>query len=268
MAIHPTAIISKEAVIHESCEIGPYVIIEGRAKLGQNNRVLASAFIGDGTTLGNNNEIHMGAVVGHTPQDKSFQNQETFLKIGNNNIIREHVSIHRATTLGGSTIIGNNCLLMGGCHIAHDCHIGDNVIMANMAGIAGHVEVGDRAFIGGGAMMHQFVRVGRVAIVAGNARISMDIPPFMIAAERNQVWGINVIGLRRAGFSPQTILELRELYRMFFRTPAPRTQLLENIRVHAFTASEVKEFVTFIESSKRGVCRAKLDNPANSEECQ
>ncbi len=267
MAIHPTAIISKESEIHSSSDIGPYAIIEGRAHIGKNNRILAGAFVGTGTTIGDNNEIHMGAVVGHTPQDKSFQGQETFLHIGSNNIIREHVTIHRATATGGSTVVGSNCLIMGGCHIAHDCHIGDNVIMANMAGIAGHVEVGDRAFIGGGAMMHQFVRIGRVAIVAGNARISMDIPPFMIAAERNQVWGVNVIGLRRAGFTAPTILELRELYRMFFRTPAPRSKLLEDIRAHGFTASEIKEFISFVETSKRGVCRARLDSGTNAEEC-
>lgn len=256
MAIHPTAIISNEAVIDPTTDIGPYVIIEGMVKLGKNNKILPSAFIGQGTIIGDNNEIHMGAVVGHLPQDKSYKGEETHLLIGNNNIIREHVSIHRGSTTGSTTHVGDNCLLMGGCHIAHDCHVGNNVIMANMAGAAGHVDIGDRAFIGGGAMIHQFVKVGRVAIIAGNARMSMDIPPFMIAAERNQVWSINVIGLKRAGFTSEAIRELREVFRIFFKTPAPRTELLQQIRNHGFAAPEVNEFIQFIEESKRGVCRA------------
>ena len=259
MPIHHTAIISKEASIDESTDIGPYVIIEGKVEIGKNNRIMAGAYIGHGTTIGEGNEIHMGAIVGHIPQDKSYKNEETFLHVGNYNIIREYVTIHKGSASGSSTIIGDSCLIMGGCHIAHDCKLGSHIIMANMSGMAGYVEVGDRAFISGGAMIHQFVKIGRLALLSGNSRMSMDIPPFVIAAERNQVWGINVIGLRRAGLASKTINELRELYRVFFKSNTPRMQLLKNLREHPFSSEEVEEFLTFVENSKRGVCRSSSE---------
>lgn len=259
MSIHPTAIVSKDAVLHESTEIGPFVIIEGGARIGKNNRIMASAFVGHGTVIGDNNEIHMGAILGHVPQDKSFKGEESYLEIGNDNVIREYASIHRGSGEGSRTVVGNNCLLMGGCHIAHNCHVGNYVIMANMSGIAGHVEVEDRAFISGGAMIHQFVKIGKIAIIAGNSRVSMDVPPFTIVAERNQVWGINVVGLRRAGLSAGTIQELKELYRIFFKTPLPRSQILEKIHIRSFVSPEVKAFIEFVENSKRGICRAVLE---------
>lgn len=255
MAIHPTAIISKEAEIDLSTEIGPFVIIEGGVKIGKNNHIMSNVFIGTGTTIGDKNRIHMGAVVGHVPQDLSFKGEESFLDIGDNNTIREHATIHRSSSKGKRTIVGNNCLIMGGVHIAHDCILGNSLIIANMAGIAGHVVIDDGAFISGGVMVHQFVKVGRKALVAGNSRLSMDVPPFVIAAERNELWGINVIGLRRAGFPKATIHELRELYRIFVKSNIPRSQLLDNIRAHSFSASEVQEFIKFVETSTRGICR-------------
>lgn len=256
MAIHPAAIISDEAIIDESTDIGPFVIVEDGVKIGKDNRIMAGAFIGQNTTIGNGNEIHMGAVLGHIPQDISYKGEKSYLTIGDNNVIREHVTIHRSSVEGGCTKIGSNCLLMGGCHIAHDCKVGENVIVANLAGIAGHVEIGDRAFISGGSMIHQFVKIGRVAILSGNSRLSMDVPPFVIAGERNQTWGINVVGLRRAGFSSATIRELKELYRLFFRSSLPRPQILEKIHAHSFSCPEVQEFIAFVENSRRGICRS------------
>ena len=266
MAIHPTAIISRDAIIHESTEIGPYVIIEDEVKIGKNNKIMAGAFIGHSTNIGDNNEIHMGAIIGHVPQDKKYRGEKTCVVIGNNNIIREYVTIHRGSSQNGSTIVGNNCLLMGSCHIAHDCNVGDEIIMANMAAMAGHVHVGDRAFISGGAMIHQFVTIGRLAILAGNSRFSMDIPPFVIAAERNQVWGVNVVGLRRAGFTSKTINELKEFYRVFFKEATSRDQILEKMK-QQFAIPEVTEFVEFIKNSKRGICRANFDSTIGNKCC-
>lgn len=254
MIIHPTAIVDKNAIIDPSTEIGPFVIIEDDVKIGKNNKIMAHAFIGKGTTIGDNNEIHIGAVVGNSPQDKRYKGEKTRLVVGNGNIIREYVTIHRSTHEDSPTVIGNECMIMGGCHIAHDSKVGNWVIMANMAAMAGHVHVADRAFIGGGAMIHQFVQIGRVAILAGNSRFSMDIPPFVIAAEKNQVWGINIIGLRRANFPQETIHEIKKLYGLFFKDPSPRPLVLERIAQHPFQSPEVQEFLDFVKASKRGIC--------------
>lgn len=255
MAIHPTAIISREAIIDETTEIGPYTIIEGCAKIGKNNRIMAHAFIGTNTTIGDNNQIHMGAVLGNIPQDISYNGDPVYLTIGNNNVIREYATIHRGSKKDHHTIIGDNCFLMGSTHVAHDCKLGNNVIMANFSGIAGHSEIADRVFIAGGAVVHQFVRIGRFAMLSGNARLSMDVPPFVIAGERNQCWGINVVGLRRAGFPRQNITELRKLYRLFFCSSLTRPKILEQIRSHPSLTPEAQEFISFLENSKRGVCR-------------
>ena len=257
MAIHPTAVVSKDLIIDESTEIGPYVIIEENVKIGKNNKIMAHAYIGQGTTIGNGNVIHMGAVLGHEPQDKKFtSDQKTFLYVGDNNIIREYVTIHRGCVTD-FTKIGNDSLLMGCCHVAHDCRLGDSIIMANMSALGGHVVVADNAFISGGAMVHQFVQIGRFALLSGNSRISMDVPPFVIAAEKNQVWGINVVGLKRNNFSSELINKIKKLYRIFFKRHLSQTEILEEIKQDpSFSSPEVEEFIKFVENSNRGVCRA------------
>ncbi len=256
MAIHPTAIIGETAEIHPSTEIGPFVIIEDGTTIGKNNHIMAHAFIGSGTTIGDNNTIHMGAIVGHITQDKAFQGDKSYLHVGNNNTIREYATIHRGSLAESITKIGDGCLIMGGCHIAHDCILGNEVIMANMCGIAGYVQVEDRAIISGGAMVHQFVRIGRLAIISGNSRISVDVPPFMIAAERNKVWGTNVVGLKRAQFSPEKIKEIRQLYKKVFRSTSTRSKIINDLKQEAYSAanSEIEEFIEFVESSERGIC--------------
>ena len=176
--IHHTAIVDKNAIIDPTTEIGPFVIIEDDVKIGKNNKIMAHVFIGRGTTIGDNNEINIGAVLGNSPQDKKYKGEKTRFVMGNGNIIREYVTIHRSTHEDSPTILGNDCMIMGGAHIAHDCKVGNYVIIANMAALGGHATVEDRAFIGGGAMIHQFVRIGSVAILAGNSRFSMDVPPF------------------------------------------------------------------------------------------
>ncbi len=213
------------------------------------------AFVGSYTTIGDDNQIHMGAVVGHIPQDKAFKEAVSFVEVGNNNVIREYVTIHRGSLQDAKTIIGNGCLLMGGCHIAHDCVVGNDVIMANMSGIAGYVQIADRAILSGGAMVHQFVKIGRFALVSGNSRIGMDVPPFTIVAERNEVFGVNLVGLKRAGFQPEVIQELRKLHRFFFRTNKARSDLITEIKQNTdLNSAETQEFIDFVEASSRGVC--------------
>ena len=258
MAIHPTAIVDKNAKIGKGNEIGPYVIIEGNAIIGDNNHIYPHAFIGENTTIGNNNEIHMGAVIGHFPQDRAFKkDSKTFLVVGDNNTFREYVTIHRGTEPESTTKIGNGCLIMGGAHIAHDCQVGNRVTMANMSGIAGYVEIEDGAILSGGSMVHQFVRIGKLAILSGNCRINMDVPPFLIAGERNQTWGVNIVGLKRAGFSKQQIRDLRKLYSLFTQTGSQQ-KMLEGIGDEDFSESQefVDHFVSFVQKSKRGTCFA------------
>ncbi len=255
MAIHPTAIIDESAVIDSSTEIGPNVIIEGDTRIGKRNKIYPGAFICRGTTMGDDNQVHMGAVVGHVTQDKAYRGEKSYLHIGNNNVIREYATIHRGSLSESATTIGNGCLLMGGCHIAHDCQIGNGVIIANMVGLAGYVEVCDRAILSGGTMVHQFVKIGRLSICSGNSRVGMDVPPFTIVAERNEAWGVNVIGLKRAGLSPETIHELRKLHRTFFRSRKARSDVINELKGSPeFSSSESQELITFIEESKRGVC--------------
>ncbi|WP_372371180.1 acyl-ACP--UDP-N-acetylglucosamine O-acyltransferase [Candidatus Uabimicrobium sp. HlEnr_7] len=256
MAIHPTAIVDKNAKIGKGNEIGPYVIIEGNVTIGDNNHIYPHAFIGENTTIGDNNEIHMGAIVGHFPQDKAFKkDSKTFLVMGNNNTIREYVTIHRGTEPESTTKIGDHCLIMGGAHIAHDCQVGNGVIMANMSGIAGYVQIEDNAILSGGSMIHQFVRIGKLAILSGNCRINMDVPPFLIAGERNQTWGVNLVGLKRAGFSKQQIRDLRKLYGLYTKSGS-KQKMIEAIEQEDFSNSQefIDHFVQFIQTSERGAC--------------
>ena len=258
MAIHPTAIVDKNAKIGKGNEIGPYVIIEGNVTIGDNNHIYPHAFIGENTTIGSGNEIHMGAVVGHFPQDKSFKkDSKTYLVVGDNNTIREYVTIHRGTEPETTTKIGNDCLIMGGAHIAHDCQLGNGIIMANMSGIAGYVQIEDNAILSGGSMVHQFVRIGKLAILSGNCRINMDVPPFLIAGERNQTWGVNIVGLKRAGFSKQQVRDLRKVYSLYTQAGSQQ-KMIDAIAEGDFGESKayIDHFVNFVQSSKRGTCFA------------
>ena len=203
MPIHPTAIIHPEATVSPDAEIGPYVCIEGPAEIGAGCVLQAHAVLAGRVRLGRDNRIGYGAVIGAWPQDLSFQpGRESGVEIGEGNTIRELCTIHRATTEGGLTRLGDANYLMAGAHLAHDVKIGSHVIIANNALLGGHVEVQDRVFIGGGCVFHQFIRVGRLAIAQGASAFSKDIPPFALGAERNTVAGLNTVGLRRAGRRP------------------------------------------------------------------
>lgn len=252
--IHPTAVISPKAKLDSSVEVGPYAIIEDHVQLGAGTKVMAHAYITGYTEIGQNNQIHMGAVIGHLPQDIKFNSDtRSHLKIGDRNIFREYSTVHRGTELESSTIIGNDNFLMGGAHVAHNCVIGNKVIICNYACVAGHSHIGDQTFISGSVLIHQFVHVGRLVMFSGAARVSMDVPPFMMACERNEIWSLNLVGLQRAGLSQEVVKEIKKMYKIFYRSDLNVSQALQEIERSGFQSSEIREFIEFVKNSPNGV---------------
>lgn len=253
MPIHPTAIVSPKAELDASVEIGPYVMIEEGVRIGARSRVWSHAYIGTGTELGEDNEVHMGAVLGHDPQDLRFKRgTPSYLRVGNRNVFREYCTVHRGTEPESATVIGDDCYLMAQSHVGHNCVLGCHVIVCNCALLAGYVQVGDRAFISGGVVIHQFTRVGRLAMFSGNARVSMDVPPFVIAAERNEIHAINQVGLRRAGLSAEAMREIKALFRLFYRSGLTTSEALA--QATGFRTAEAAEFLDFVRNSPNGLC--------------
>lgn len=265
MLIHPTAVIDKNAELDSSVYVGPYAVIEEGVKIDADTRVEAHAVVTGRTTIGKANLIGSFATVGGAPQDLSYKGEPTEVIIGDNNQIREYASVHRGTPNGrGKTTIGNNNLLMAYIHIAHDCSIGDHVIMANVATLAGHVEVGDRASIGGLVAVHQFCRIGTFSYIGGVSGISLDVPPYVIIAgtrNRTRISGINKIGLRRNGFSAGTIKKLNTAFRTIFRTPSLLMKdAIDLARKENEDCPEVDILVSFFENSKRGVVKQTVED--------
>jgi UDP-N-acetylglucosamine acyltransferase len=217
--IHPTAIVSSSAVLGEGVEIGPFAVIEDGVVLGAGTRIEAHAMIRRGTSLGVNNVVHPFAVLGGEPQDRRHAGEPTTLSIGSGNVFREHVTVHRGTTHGGGvTRVGSDGLFMVGTHVAHDCQLGDAVILANATLLGGHVTLGDRVVTGGGVALAPFIRVGERAFLAGGAMVERDVPPFVIAAgDRARVRALNKVGLRRSGVSEASIARLEAAFVAIFR---------------------------------------------------
>ena len=254
MSIHPTAIIDPQAELHPDCDIGPYVVVEGPVRIGRGTKVMAHAVILGWTELGEENEIHPGAVLGDAPQDKAYRGAESYLKIGDRNIFREFVQAHRGTTPGSSTVIGNDNYLMAGSHVGHNCRLGDGIVLANGALLGGHVEVGDRAFISGHCVVHQFVRVGELSLMCGLSGASRDVPPYAIVDWQHTVRGVNVVGLKRAGFDQEKIRQLKEAFRILFRKGRNLSLAIKEIEAGGNLAPAVTALLEFIKSAKRGVC--------------
>jgi len=256
MAIHPTAIISPHADLDPTVEVGPYAIIEDNVRIGPRTRIMAHAHVAGHTTIGRDNQIHMGAVIGHEPQDLKFNRSvRSYLRIGDRNVFREYCTVHRATEPETATVIGNDCFLMAQSHVGHNCVIGNGVIICNGALIAGHAHIHDRAFLSGCVLIHQFTHVGRLVMLSGGARVSMDVPPFLLAAERNQVHSINLIGLKRAGLAPGVIAEIKHLFRLFYHAGLNGTQAMAKAAADGqFGSPEAKEFLEFVRRSPNGIC--------------
>lgn len=252
--LHPTAIIAPTAQLAPDVQVGPYAVIEGNVILGPGCVVGPFVHLLGHTTLGARNRIHAGAVIGDAPQDLKYQGEPTRLVIGDDNVFREHVTVHRSNRLGEDTVIGSHNFLMANAHVGHNARLGSHVILANGALLAGHVEVGDRAFISGNCLVHQFTRIGTLALMQGGAGIGQDLPPFCIATGDNGLCGLNVIGLRRNGFTAEQRLELKRLYHLLFLKRRPWHAALAEAQASARGAA-AKLLLDFIAASKRGVCR-------------
>ncbi len=254
--VHPTSLVAPGARLGAGTRVGPYAVVEDEAVLGARCEVRAHAVVKRFARLGEGNQVYEGAVIGGEPQDLSFDGAPTGLRIGDRNTLREGVTVHRANKPGGETVIGSDCFLMAYVHVAHDCHVGDRVIMANNVALAGHVSVGDRAFLSGGVVVHQFCRVGRLAMVGGNTKATQDCLPFVITdGHPARAIGLNVVGLRRAGLVASQIRTLRQGYRLLLRSALPLAEALE--RMAALCDPLVDELAEFARTARRSFHRAR-----------
>lgn len=250
MAIHPTAIVSPDAYVDASVEIGPYAVIDSEVRLGVGCIIGPHVYVTGWTTIGERCRIHCGAVIGEAPQDVKYDGSRTFCDVGPDCIIREHVTIHRGTTPESTTRIGARCFLLAGSHIAHNCEIGNEVTLINGALLAGHVLVGDRVTFGGQAAAHQFTRIGQLSMLAGDASLSLDVPPFALTDRDGRVAGLNRVGMRRAGMSRGEVADVREAYKRLYPSGRCTPEAVPD-GVTTDAGRIVAEFVT--QESKRGL---------------
>jgi UDP-N-acetylglucosamine acyltransferase len=255
VSIHPTALVDSQAKLERDIEIGPYSIIGPRAVIGKKCVIGSHVVIEGDVQMDEHNVIGHGAIIGSAPQDLSFGFQtRSGVRIGSNNTIREHCTIHRGTAEGSMTTIGDKNFLMVGAHVGHNCTIGSNVIIANNCLLGGHVEIQDNAFLGGGCVFHQFIRVGRLAITQGGSAFSADIPPFIMAALLNYAIGLNAVGLKRGGFTRQQRDELKAAFKLVYTSGLNTSQALERAAEKNWGAV-AREFFDFIAAAKkRGIC--------------
>jgi UDP-N-acetylglucosamine acyltransferase len=251
--VHPTAIIHPQAQLDPSVSVGPYAIIEGHVVVGPHCVIGPQVHLTGHTTIGAHNRFFTGCVIGEAPQDLKYHDEPTRLRIGENNLFREHVTVHRANQIAEETVIGSHNFLMAHSHVGHNARLGDYVVLANGALVAGHVLVEDRAFISGNCLIHQFVRVGTLALMQGGSAISKDLPPYTVARGDNGICGLNIVGLRRAGFTSAQRLELKRLYQALFRSGRSLREAVAAARAE-FTSELARTLLDFVAASKRGVC--------------
>ena len=253
MKIHPTAIIADGARLAASVTVGPYAVIESDTRVGERTEIRAHACVKRLTTIGADCHVHEGAVIGGEPQDLAFGGGDSLVRVGDRCTIREGVTIHRGTQPGSETIVGSDCYLMAYAHVAHNCRLGTRVIIANNVALAGHIEIADRAFISGGVVVHQFCRLGRLAMVGGNAKIVQDCLPFVTTdGVPGRACGLNVVGLRRAGFTATELRTLKEAYRLLLRAGLALDEALGQLA--DLNDANVNELIEFVRGSTRGFC--------------
>ncbi len=257
MSIHPTALVHPNAKIGEGVEIGAYSVIGEHVSVGRDTQIASHVLIEGWTTIGERNRILSFSSIGTPPQDIGYRNEETYLIIGNDNVIRECATVHRATTKEErKTIIGDKNFLMAYSHVAHDCKLGNNIIMANSVALGGHIVIGDHAILGGIVAVHQFVKIGPYAIIGGQSAVSLDIPPYVSAAgNRAQLYGLNLVGLKRRGFSDAAITTLKKAYKILFRSGLTQDEATRRAVEEFPDSPEVRLLVDFIRTSKRGITR-------------
>jgi UDP-N-acetylglucosamine acyltransferase len=257
--VHPTALIADEARLADDVRVGPFVVIDGPVTVGPGCSIHAHARLVGPLTLGANNEVGTGTVLGGAPQHLAYKGEPTAVVIGDGNSFREHVTVHRGMPVGagpgtGTTVIGNGNLFMTGSHVGHDCVVGNHCILASSALLGGHVVVGDRALISGNSAVHQFCRVGRLALLSGVSATTKDIAPFFIMRGVNRVCGVNVIGMRRAGVPAPEIQGVRKAFRYIYREGLAITAGVRRAEAEVGHLPAVRELVEFIRTSKRGIC--------------
>lgn len=255
--VHPTATIEAGAELADDVEVGPYTFIGRDVELCSGVVVASHVAVIGRTRVGENTQLFSFAALGGEPQDRGFSGEATRLEIGRDNVIREHVTINVGTPEGGGcTRVGDDNLIMNGAHIAHDCQLGSHVILASFCGLAGHVSVGDHAVLGAYAGVHQFSRVGESVMAASNAKLSRDAPPFsMVAGDRARLVGLNSVGLKRRGFTPETVQTLKHAFHVVFHSRLQLQDALAKVRSELATSPEVARFLGFLEKSERGFCR-------------
>lgn len=251
--ISPLAYIHPEAKIGQNCEIGPFCFIDANVVIGDNNVLMNSVTVLSGSRIGNGNRIFPGAVIGAIPQDLKFRGEETTAEVGDNNIIRENVTVNRGTAAKGRTVVGNNNLLMEGMHVAHDVFLGNGCIIGNGTKFAGEVVIDDFAIVSANVLVHQFCRIGSYVMVSGGTKCSQDVPPFsMIARDPAAYCGLNLVGLKRRGFSTEIINNLHSAYNILFNTSALFAERIEQIRANVPPSKEIDYLIEFLTTSKRG----------------
>jgi UDP-N-acetylglucosamine acyltransferase len=253
--VHPSAKIANNAVIE------PFVTIDKNVTIGKGSWIGSNVTIMEGATVGENCRIFPGAVISAIPQDLKFGGEKSEVIIGDNTTIRECVTINRGTEATGKTEIGNNCLLMAYCHVAHDCYIGNNCVIVNSVALGGHISIGDWVIIGGLSAIHQFVHIGSHAMISGGALVRKDVPPFVKAArEPLSFVGINSIGLRRRGFKDEKIQEIQNIYRILFQSNKNTTQAIAKIEAELPASPEKDNIISFIQNSGRGIMKGYIQN--------
>jgi UDP-N-acetylglucosamine acyltransferase len=262
VSIHPLAAVSPYAILGHNVSIGPFSVVESGVEIGDNTTLASRVVVRTGTSLGKGNVVCEGAVLGGMPQHLHMPECPGRVVIGDGNVIRENVTVHRAMEAENLTRIGNGCLLMVGAHVAHDCTMGDNVILTNNSMLGGHVTIGDRAFLSGGVAVHQFCRVGQLAMVGGLARVRQDVPPYVtVDGGSTMIVGLNRIGLRRAGFTTQQMVALKDAYRLIYRSGLPWEEMLDTLE-QRFTERPAADFVTFfLAGNTRGYVQERRTPP-------
>jgi UDP-N-acetylglucosamine acyltransferase len=256
MEIHPSAIVHPSAKLAGDVTVGPFSIIHEAAEIGEGTQIASHVLIDAGTIIGKDCKIHHGAVLGTLPQDLKFEGEKTYLTIGDGTVIREYATLNRGTHWRGKTVVGKNCFIMIYAHVAHDCLVGDHVILANSANLAGHVEIGDFVSIGGVVPVHQFVKIGSHSFIGGGFRVQMDVCPYaLMGGYPLKTLGLNRIGLKRRGFSENTLQILEKTFRLLFKSNLNTTQAIEKIKTEVEPIPEVKYILDFIANSTRGIIK-------------
>jgi len=268
MAIHPRAIVHPMAKIGEGVVIGADAIIDQFVEIGDRCEIRARAVVTGHTKIGNDNQIGYGAIIGSEPQDTSYRGEPSFVEIGDRNVFREYTTVNRGTKEGSSTKIGNDNFILTGAHIAHNCQVGNRVVLVNNVLLAGYAEVNDYAFMGGDSVVHQFTRIGCYAMVRGQTRLGMDVPPYCMAVDTNVVLGLNRLGLRRNGFDQERRRTIYAAYKVIYRSGLNRSQALAVLESAPEFANnpDIQLFCEFIKNSKRGICKMYSSTSNNIRE--